>query len=111
MNKRSIVTLAAGVVVGGTLIGVPAAAVASSDSDTSGSGSDMSSMMDDPAFSDRMKALMSDMMSDPQLREQMRSMMEGMGDMSGEGMGGMSGGDMGDHMGKGSDGQNDPGTP
>ena len=103
MNKRSIVTLAAGVVVGGTLIGVPAAALASSDSDTSGSGSDMSSMMDDPAFFDRMKALMSDMMSDPQMQEQMRSMMEGTGDMSG--------GDMDDHMGSGTDGQNDPGTP
>jgi hypothetical protein len=109
MNKRSIVTLAAGVVVGGAIIGIPAAALASSDSDTSGAGSDMGTMMNDPAFFEGMKTLMSDMMSDSQMQEQMRSLMEGMGGMSGGDMGGMSGGDMGN--GGGAGGQNDPGTP
>lgn len=103
MNKRSIVTLAAGVVVGGTLIGVPAVALAGSGSNTSGSGSNMSSMMDDPAFFNRMKTLMSDMMSDPQLQKQMRSTMDGMGGMSGAGMG--------SHMGGTTAGPQGPGTP
>ena len=60
------------------------------------SGSDMGSMMEDPAFLQRAKTFMSEMMSDPTLQEQMRSMMGDMGDMSG--MGGMAG-------------EDDPGNP
>ena len=102
MSKRTIVAVAAGVIAGATVVGVPAWAYAGADSATGTNGSQMSSMMDDPAFFDRMKAAMSEMMSDPQMREQMRSMMEDMGPMSGSGMG---------HMGDAPDGQNDPGAP
>ena len=105
MSKGTIVAVAAGVIAGATVVGVPAWAYAGADSATGTNGSQMSSMMDDPAFFDRMKAAMSEMMSDPQMQEQMRSMMDGM-----EGMGGMSDGGMG-HMGNAPEGQNDPGTP
>lgn len=80
MNKRVIVALTAGVVAGATVVGVPAFAYASSESDSGVTGPDMSSMMEDPAFLERAKAFMSEMMSDPELQEQMRSMMD-MGDM------------------------------
>lgn len=96
MNKRIALALASGVVAGATVVGVPAFAYATSDSDGGTSAPDMSSMMSDPEFRDSAKAFMSEMMSDPQLREQMRSMMGDMQDM--------------DHMG-GSAGESNPGTP
>ncbi|TFV79391.1 hypothetical protein E4P39_01755 [Blastococcus sp. CT_GayMR19] len=102
MSKRSIVAVAAGVIAGATVVGVPALAYAGADAGAGPAGSDMGSMMDDPAHIDRMKAFMSERMSDPQMQEQMRSMMDGMGDMSDEGMG---------HMGDAPDGQSDPGNP
>jgi long-subunit fatty acid transport protein len=105
MTRRSIVTLAAGVLAGAAIVGVPTFALADSDSGGGTSGSDMAAVMDDPAFVDRMKTLMSEMMSDPELQEQMRSMMGDMGDMSGEGM------DMGDMGGMGGDAGEAPGTP
>ena len=102
MSKRTIVAVAAGVIAGATVVGVPAWAYAGADSATDAAGSQMSSMMDDPAFFDRMKAAMSEMMGDPQMQEQMRSMMDGMGAVSDGRMG---------HMGNAPEGQNDPGTP
>ena len=104
MSKRTIAALATGVIAGATVVGVPALAYAGADSGTGAAGSDMGSMMDDPAVFDRMKAFMSEMMSDPQMQERMRSMMDGMGDMSGMGMG------MG-HMGDATDSQHAPATP
>ncbi len=91
MSKRTIMAVAAGVVAGVTVVGVPALAYAGNDSGGGMSGSDMGSMMEDPAFLQKAKTFMSEMMSDPALQEQMRSMMGGMGDISG--MGGMAGGD------------------
>ncbi|CCH87038.1 conserved exported protein of unknown function [Modestobacter italicus] len=96
MRKRTIMAVAAGVVAGATVVGVPTLAYAGDDSGGGMSGSDMGSMMEDPAFLEQAKTFMSEMMSDPTLREQMRSMMDGMGDMSG--MGGMAG-------------EDDPGNP
>ena len=87
MSKQTIMAVVAGVVAGATVVGVPALAYAGSDSTGSTSGSDMSSMMEDPALLENAKALMSEMMSDPTLREQMRSIMGDMGGMSD--MGGM----------------------
>ena len=113
MRKRMIMAVAAGVVAGATVVGVPALAYAGGDSPGGGvSGADMGSMMEDPALLERAKAFMSEMMSDPTLQEEMRSMMGDMGDM-GE-MGDMSGmsdmegmGDRGD----GSAEEVDPGNP
>lgn len=97
MRKRTIMAVAAGVVAGATVVGVPALAYAGSDAGGGVSGSDMGSMMEDPAFLQKARTFMSEMMSDPTLQEQMRSMMGGMGDdMSG--MGGMAG-------------EDDPGNP
>ena len=90
MSKRSIGMLAAGLVAGATLVGVPTFAFADSDTSTGTSGSDMSTVMNDPAFVERMKEVMSEMMSDEKLQEQMRSMMGDMGGMSEGDMGGMS---------------------
>ena len=89
MSKRTIMAVAAGVVAGATVVGVPALAYAGSDSVSDMSGSEMGSMMEDPAFLEKAKTFMSEMMSDPALMEQMRAMMGDMGDMSG--MGGMTG--------------------
>lgn len=102
MSKRSIGMLAAGLVAGATLVGVPTFAFAESDTSTSTSGSDMSTVMNDPAFIGRMKEVMSEMMSDEKLQEQMRSMMGDMGGMSEGDMGDM--GDMGDGQGQGQGG-------
>jgi hypothetical protein len=94
MNKRTIMAVATGVLAGATVVGVPAFAYADAASGTEAAHSHMESVMDDPAFFDRMKAAMSDMMSDPQMQEQMRehmgTMMERMPSMEGmEGMEGM----------------------
>ena len=92
MSKPTIVAVAAGVVAGAIVVGVPALAYAGSDSAGATNGSDMSSMMEDPAFREDAKAFMSEMMSDPNLREQMRDIMGDMGGMSDMGgMGGMGG--------------------
>lgn len=107
MSKRSIGMLAAGLVAGATLVGVPTFALADSDASTGTSGSDMSTVMNDPAFVERMKEVMSEMMSDEKLQEQMRSMMGDMGGMSNGNMGdmgGMSKGDMGQGGADGSSG-------
>ncbi len=93
MNKRIVLALAAGVIAGATVVGVPAFAYATADSSGGTSTSDMSSMMDDPAFRDSAKAFMEDMMSDPELKQQMQSMMGGMDGMGGSGA------------------ESDPGTP
>ncbi len=73
MAYSSIAQVAAGMVAGAVLVGVPTWAVASGQDDSPGSPSDMSSMMGD-SHSQMMDA-MSTMMKDPEMREQMRSMM------------------------------------
>lgn len=87
MNKQTIVAVAVGVVAGATVVGVPALAYADAASGTEAADSHMESVMDDPAFFDRMKDSMSEMMSDPQMQEQMRdhmgTMMEDMPSMEG----------------------------
>lgn len=98
MTKRSIGMLAAGLVAGATLVGVPTFAFASSDQGTespsSGTNSDLGSkmgtLMNDDTFIKQMTDMMSKVMSDKQLQDQMGSIMGGMGDMSG-GMGSMDG--------------------
>lgn len=99
MSKRMIMAVAAGVVAGATVIGVPVAAFAAGDSPSGTSGSSaapsqMSAMMNDPTAYNQAKAFMSKMMSDPQLVQQMRSMMSGVNGMGnmGVGMSGHSGG-------------------
>lgn len=106
MSKRMIMAVAAGVVAGATVVGVPALAYAGGDATAGIRGADMGSMMEDPAFLENAKAFMSEMMSDPSLQEQMRSMMGDMGGMSD--MEGMP--DMG-HMDDGSAEEVDPGNP
>lgn len=86
MNKRTIMAVAAGVVAGATLMGVPAFALADARTDT-GTASDMTAVMEDPEFVERMAAVMSEVMSDEELQGQMRSMMSNMGGMSMDGMG------------------------
>lgn len=84
MNNRTIIAVATGVIAGATVVGVPALAYADpvSGADTASSDGPMESVMDDPAFYDRMMAAMSELMSDPEMQERMRdhmsSMMEGM---------------------------------
>jgi hypothetical protein len=90
MTKRTLLAVAAGVLAGATVVGVPAFALADAPSDPGTAGSHMGSMMDDPEFFDRMGVFMSEMMSDEQMREQMRDMMKSMPDMGS--MGGMHGG-------------------
>ena len=108
MTKRMIMAVAAGVVAGATVVGVPVLAYAGGDSAGGAPASDMGSMMEDPAFRENAKAFMSEMMSDPALREQMRSMMGDMGGMSDmDGMSDME--DMEDMNGSG--GMVDPGNP
>ena len=113
MSKRTIIAVATGVVAGATVVGVPAFAYADAVSGAESADSHMESVMEDPAFYDRMMAAMSDMMSDPRMQEQMRdhmeTMMEGMhGRM--DGMGGMHG--MHGRMGSGSsDDTGDSATP
>ncbi|MCF6735865.1 hypothetical protein [Blastococcus sp. KM273129] len=111
MSKRTIIAVATGVIAGATVVGVPAFAYADAASETGTADSHMESVMEDPAFYDRMMAAMSDMMSDPQMQEQMRdhmrTMMEGMSsmedmeDMHGhmDGMGGGMGGESSDDAG------------
>lgn len=99
MNKRMIMGVAAGVVAGATLMGVPTLALADRPTDPGPAGSDMAAVMEDPDFADRMAAVMSEMMSDEKLQDQMRSMMSEMGGMSGADH--MSGGDMQDAGGMG----------
>ena len=99
MSKRTIIAVATGVIAGATVVGVPAFAYADAASGAE-ADSRMESVMDDPAFFDRMKDFMSEMMSDPQMQEQMRehmgTMMEDMPPMEGmEGMHGRMGGGMG----------------
>jgi hypothetical protein len=108
VSKRTIIAVATGVIAGAAVVGVPASAYAHAAPGNEAAGSHMGSVMDDPAFFDRMRASMSHMMSDPQMREQMqdhmRTMMEGMpfmedmhamGDMDGM-QGGMGGGAAGE---------------
>lgn len=83
MAARSIVQVAAGVVAGAALVGIPTWAVASQPDDASGSRSDMAQMMSSSQSHRHMMDSMSTMMDDPQMREQMRSMMsDAMGEMS-----------------------------
>jgi hypothetical protein len=91
LTKRTVLAVAAGVVAGATVVGVPAFAYA--DAGNGPADSRMESVMDDPAFFDRMKDSMTEMMSDPQMQDQMRTMMEDMSSMGG--MGGMHGGGRG----------------
>ncbi len=110
MTKRTVLAVAAGVVAGATLVGVPAFAYA--DTDTGAADSAMEAGMDDPAFVERMKEAMTEMMSDPQMQQQMQDHMRDMGDAMGnmppmDGMGGMHGHPGGDVA----DGGSDPGTP
>lgn len=107
MSKRIVLAVAAGVVAGATVIGVPtfAFATASDSGDSAGrgtSGSQMTSTMTDPAFVNSAKQLMSTMMSDPHLQQQMRSMMGGI-----SGTGGAPGGMLGGSP----SGQTGSGTP
>jgi hypothetical protein len=94
LTKRTVLAVAVGVVAGATVVGVPAFAYA--DAGNGAGHSHMESVMDDPAFFDRMTDAMTGMMSDPQMRDHMRTMMEDMDDMSSMGgMGGMHGGGRG----------------
>jgi len=90
MAKRMTATVAASVVAGAALVGVPGLALASQTNDTERQSSKMGAMMSDPQFRKQMKSLMSEMMSDPRLKQQMRSMMAGMGGTSTKGGGSMS---------------------
>ena len=90
MAFRSIAQVAAGVVAGAVLVGVPTSAVASQEGDDLGSPSDTTSMMGDSdsqmmkSKSKSMSMMMRMMMKDPEMRDQTRSMMSDvMGDMSG----------------------------
>lgn len=99
MAFRSIAQVAAGVVAGAVLVGVPTSAVASQEGDDLGSPSDTTSMMgdsdsqmmDSKSKSKSMSMMMRMMMKDPEMRDQTRSMMSDvMGDKSGS-MGDMPG--------------------
>lgn len=84
MAFRSIAQVAAGVVAGAVLVGVPTWAGASQEGDDLGSPSDTTSMMGD-SDSQMMdsKSMMMRMMMNPEMRDQMRSMMSDvMGDKS-----------------------------
>ena len=84
MSKRTIIAVATGVIAGATVVGVPAFAYADGVSGAEAVDCHTKSVMEHPAFYDRMMAAMSDMMSDPRMQEQMRDHLETM-------MGGMHG--------------------
>lgn len=84
MAIRTVAPVAAGVLAGAVLAGVPAWAVASQDDGASGTQADMSQMMSGSQSTDQMMTSMSKMMKDPALRQAMASMMsEAMGEMPG----------------------------
>lgn len=114
MTKRRTGLLAAGVLAGAAIVGIPTLALAQPETPpgqaATETGSEamqeMGSMMSDPQFRDQMATFMGEMMSDQQLREQMRSMMsDAMGDMgSGRMVDMMGGSGMGESdMGSGTD--------
>lgn len=100
MSTRTVAQVAAGVLAGAVLAGVPTWAVASQDGTTPGPQGDMSQMMSGSQSTDQMMTSMSKMMKDPAMRKGMVSMMAkatgqmpGMGADSGmmSGAGGMRG--------------------
>lgn len=88
MKKRTILGIAAGVIAGATVIGVPAVAIASNAPDTGSSVPGLGQLMNDPDHLQQMRQWMSDpqhpeqmrqWMSNPQHVQQMGSMMDGVG--------------------------------
>lgn len=107
MAIRTAAQVAAGVLAGAVLVGVPTWAVASQDDVDSSTSTDMSQMMSGAQSPDQMMTTMTTMMKDPAMRKEMTSMMsEVMGQMHGmdtddsdqgmSGMGRMHGMDSGD---------------
>ncbi len=83
MAIRTAAHVAAGVLAGAVLAGVPTWAVASQDDVDSSTSTDMSQMMSDGQPPDQMMRSMSSMMKDSAMRKEMVSMMsEAMGEMS-----------------------------
>lgn len=86
MAIRAAAQIAAGVLAGAVLVGVPTWAVASQDDADSSSPTDMSPMMPGAQSRDQMTSSMSTMMKDSAMRKEMASMMsEAMGQMPGMG--------------------------
>lgn len=116
MAIRAAVQIAAGVLAGAVLVGVPTWAVASQDSGDFSTRTDRSQMMSGGQSQDEMLKSMSTMMKDPAIRKAMASMMsQAMDQMPMPGMGadgsdkGMSG--MGRMQGKGGAGRSSSGAP
>ncbi len=86
MAIRSLAQVAAGVLAGAALVGIPTWATAGPNDTAPPSRSDMSSMMTSKQSQEQMTESMSKMMDNPKMRKQMRSLMSGaMSDMSGMG--------------------------
>lgn len=84
MAIRSLAQVAAGVLAGAALVGIPTWANAGPNDTAPPSRSDMSSMMTSKQSQKQMTDSMSKMMDNPKMRKQMRSLMsDAMGDMSG----------------------------
>lgn len=84
MVIRTMSQVAAGVVAGAVLVGVPAWAVASQDGSDSATNTNMSQMMSGEQSQRQMMSSMSGMMKDPEMRKEMRSMMaDAMAEMPG----------------------------
>lgn len=81
MATRTVAQVAAGVLAGAVLAGIPTYAMASQDDAAPGKQEDMSQMMSGSGSTDQM---MMKMMKDPAMRKEMTSMMsEVMGEMPG----------------------------
>ena len=88
MKKRMVAYVAAGVLAGSALVGVPALAVAGQqDNDNTGAGM---GMMSQAQCQDHMKTNMSNM-TDREMMKQMSSMMSNAMEGMGDGMSNMSG--------------------
>jgi len=88
MTKRMIAYVAAGVLGGGALVGVPSWALASQQASENDQEPGTGMMMSDSMSLDQMKTMMSEMMDDAQMRKQMRAMMsKTMDESSGKGNG------------------------
>lgn len=92
MMIRTMCQVAAGMVAGAVLVGVPAWAVASQDGSDSGANTSMSQKMCGVQSQRHMMSSMSKSMQDPEMRKEMRSMMADsmaqMPGMAGKGMAG-----------------------
>jgi hypothetical protein len=73
--KRTTTYVAAGLIAGAVLVGVPGYAAAHQTTGSDERSSHLGQMMSDPERRADMTAMMKDMMRDPEMRKQMKGMM------------------------------------